>query len=185
MTLTTTIIDEFNQISIDTDRLSIKKLTSEYTADCLRHEQDEEMLKYIKDLPSLEEAKALVEMSAAPWSGEEGQWMTFAIIERFSGSYIGEVFCRYESIEFKRIEIGFRLAKAFHQKGIMSEALSAFLAEVTRIAAPIKFTGFCVAENTASMKTMQKQGFEQEGLLRKHSTLNGVWYDERVFGRVL
>lgn len=185
MQVAPTIVSALNQLEITTPRLHIEKLKERHREDCLRHEQDAELLKHIKDVPSEEDAKALVSSSIANWQGDEGQWLTFAIEEVSTGFYIGEVFCRYESVEFNRIEIGFRLAKNYHQQGYMTEALTAFIDTLKAITNPMKIVGYCVADNIASKKTMEKQGLEQEGLLRKYSTLNGVWHDERIFGLVL
>ena len=185
MQVSSSILTALNQLEINTSRLHIEKLKERHRDDCLRHEQDAELLKYIKDVPSKDDAMALVSSSIAKWQGEEGKWLTFAIEESATNRYIGEVFCRYESVDFKRIEIGFRLAKDFHQQGYMTEALTAFIDALKAITNPVKIVGYCVADNIASKKTMEKLGLEQEGVLKKYSTLNGVWHDERIFGLVV
>ncbi|QOL25334.1 GNAT family N-acetyltransferase [Thalassotalea sp. LPB0316] len=183
--LALTIVDSINNLVFQTPRLLIEKLTDKYFDNCLAHELDPVMQKYIKDVPTLDEAKKLVKSSIKPWTGEEGQWVTFALVDKVDGNYIGELFCRYESIDYQRIEIGFRLSTLYQQKGLMTEALAEFLRQLTQIAQPTKFIGYCINDNMASKKTMTKQGMIQEGILRKHSTVNGVWYDECVMGLVL
>ena len=185
MAISANKISQLNNLTFTTERLLIRKLAPQDKAACIAHELDPEMMRYIKDIGTMEEIHARVEESIGPWYGKEGEWLAFAMIEREGDKVIGEVFCRFESIEFQRLEIGFRLNKQFYRQGLMTEALSTFIEQLVLIAEPVKIVGYCVKENDASRLTMEKQGFTLEGVLRKHSTLNGIWHDECVLALVI
>jgi RimJ/RimL family protein N-acetyltransferase len=92
------------------------------------------------------------------------------------------VCCNIESLQFKRVEIGYRFDPAFQGKGYAHEAVSCFVDFLFNDVKAHKITAYCVAENTGSYRLMEKIGMQREACLRKHSTLAGKWHDELVYG---
>ncbi|WP_448548582.1 GNAT family N-acetyltransferase [Thalassotalea fusca] len=165
-----------------TERLILRRFNEADIPLEIEHERNPEIMKYIADIDYSDELEQRVLGFIGPWSAEEGVWTSLAVSLPNTTDFIGMVCLRFESVDYCRIEIGYRFHPDFHGKGYAFEAVSALLGIVKRTIKVNKFLAYCVAENHASSRLMEKLGMEQEGLLRRHSTLNGQWHDEMVFG---
>ncbi len=82
----------------------------------------------------------------------------------------------------RRAEIGYALARAHWGRGYMHEALQAFLAyalatfDLHRIEADID------PRNAASARTLERQGFQHEGVLRERWIVGGEVCDTAFYG---
>lgn len=82
-------------------------------------------------------------------------------------------------------EIGYMILPEYSAKGIATEAVAAicgiafFDLSLSRISAVV------LADNIASIKVLEKNGFEFEGTLRRAASKNGKIYDLRLYGRLL
>ncbi len=81
-------------------------------------------------------------------------------------------------------EIGYWLSQAFWNRGVGSRVIRALVSEafarpdVTRVFANVH------ADNPASMRVLQKNGFEREGLLRKSVMKAGMPIDVVSYARI-
>ncbi|MBO9491676.1 GNAT family N-acetyltransferase [Endozoicomonas sp. G2_1] len=174
------------QIDWQTERLTIRLLqTQDYQVE-FGHASNPEIMRYIADIDDLAAVEAKVRSAFEPWQGKDGEWLLLPIFrtehQESDGGHIGMVCLRFESVEFKRVEIGYRLHPNFHGQGYGLEATTAliqFLFEQIKIN---KVVAYCVAEHSHSYRLMEKLGMKREGQLRQHSTLSGRWHDELVYG---
>jgi len=89
--------------------------------------------------------------------------------------------CRLDAIS-KRAEIGFALGRAYWGCGYMSEALEALLGlafdemQLRRIEADVD------PRNGASIRLLERLGFEKEGHLRERWLVNGEVQDALLYG---
>ena len=179
------VIQKINTLSLFTARLQLAKFTSEDVEVNVLHEMNPEIMHFIRDRRSYEETlKKTIEV-AQDYSGNESDWVLFAIRIKESNEYIGIICFRYESIENDTVEIGWRLGLEFHGQGYATEAGQAFLAFLKNEVKPHKVVAYCVAENTASSNIMSKLGMQQEACFREFSKLGGQWFDEAVYGLIL
>ena len=87
--------------------------------------------------------------------------------------------------ESHKDEIGYWLAKPFWNKGIMTQVLTIFCdycfehRELSRIEAGV------FSHNKASMRVLEKAGFEKEGYLKKCFIKNGRYIDSVLYAKVL
>ncbi len=80
--------------------------------------------------------------------------------------------------------LGYWLGKPHTGKGYMTAAVSAVL--------PYAFFGLklhrieaaSMPDNLASIRVLEKTGFEREGLARRYLKINGVWEDHILFSRL-
>lgn len=85
---------------------------------------------------------------------------------------------------FQACALGYWLAKDMNSRGMMSEAvkiisnLSFSLFGLNRIQAAT------LVDNTASIRVLEKNGFEQEGLARRFLKINGQWQDHFLFSKI-
>ena len=81
----------------------------------------------------------------------------------------------------KRAEIGYELDDTNWGQGYASEALQAILAYGFEKLQLIRIAAVVYVENKASQKLLNKAGFQEEGLLRKHMIQNGVAHDTILY----
>jgi ribosomal-protein-alanine N-acetyltransferase len=80
--------------------------------------------------------------------------------------------------------IGYWVGAPFARKGYMTAAMRAL--------APFCFTTLrlhrleaaCIPSNTASVRLLEKTGFEREGYARSYLCINGVWQDHLLYARL-
>ena len=80
--------------------------------------------------------------------------------------------------------IGYWVGVPFARKGYMTAAMRAL--------APFCFTTLrlhrleaaCIPSNTASVRLLEKTGFEREGYARSYLCINGVWQDHLLYARL-
>ncbi len=82
-------------------------------------------------------------------------------------------------------EIGYWLAAPFRGQGIMTEVVRILTDRMfEQRPALVRIEAQVFAHNPASVRLLEKAGFEQEGLLRKLHLKNGVHLDAVVMARV-
>jgi len=82
-------------------------------------------------------------------------------------------------------EVGYWLGEAYWGRGLATAALSGFLPWAAHAFGLVRFVGHVFSSNPASMRVLEKCGFEREGVLRKHCLKDGRYLDEHLFGRLM
>ncbi|OAT25801.1 ribosomal protein L7p-serine acetyltransferase [Buttiauxella ferragutiae ATCC 51602] len=95
-------------------------------------------------------------------------------------------------ISFNQIEptnkvayIGYWLDKDAQGQGIISRALQAVVEKYSREGMVRRFVIKCIVSNTASNQVALRNGFTLEGCLKQAEFLNGVFYDQNIYGRIV
>lgn len=81
-----------------------------------------------------------------------------------------------------KAEIGYWLAKPYWGRGIMTDAVGAFIEYAFDEFQLEKLVAHVFDLNTGSTRVLEKNGFQLEGRLRKHYLKNGGMVDARVYG---
>ncbi len=111
----------------------------------------------------------------------QGKEVTFAI--RDAGDLIGIVSSdNFEIGTPHRAEIGYWLAKPFWGRGIMTDAVKAFISYAFAELGVVRLTAHVLDSNIASGRVLEKNGFTLEGRLRKHFLKDGKLIDARCYG---
>ncbi len=79
-------------------------------------------------------------------------------------------------------EIGYWLAREFWNRGYMTDTVAAMVKWLFAEQDFIKLTANVFDFNFASVQVLLKNGFKEEGLLRKHIKKDNVYFDCRAFG---
>ena len=82
----------------------------------------------------------------------------------------------------KTAEIGYQVSPSQRNKGIGTKVVNDFVKMMFTQTDLRKIRATIADGNSPSCKIVEKVGFTQEGLLRKHFLINGVETDERVYG---
>jgi RimJ/RimL family protein N-acetyltransferase len=86
-----------------------------------------------------------------------------------------------KDVESHSAEIGYWLGEAFWGRGIMTAAAKAMTARA--LASP-RFYRVCAhvsAQNPASMRVLEKAGYQREGVLVRSGVKNGVLFDQMLY----
>jgi RimJ/RimL family protein N-acetyltransferase len=80
-----------------------------------------------------------------------------------------------------RAEVGYWLAKPFWGRGTMTAVVQRACQHAFEEFGLVKITAHVFSHNPASARVLEKCGFQQEGLLRKHFLKDGKFIDARLF----
>jgi RimJ/RimL family protein N-acetyltransferase len=127
--------------------------------------QDPEVVRYLTFLPhrSVQDAQEAVSRFLEHWrSGKSYCWLIF---RNDREELIGAISAR----EDQGIVLGYLLARPFWGQGFMSEALGAIVEWAFSMPKVFRVWAVCDFENRASARLLEKNGFHNEGILRKWS----------------
>jgi ribosomal-protein-alanine N-acetyltransferase len=152
--------------SLTTTRLFLRKPRPEdapliFTA----YAQDSEVTRYLTFRPhrDVKEAHAAIERFIEAWrSGKSYCWLMF---RRDSNELVGAISARQD----QGVNLGYLLARPFWGQGFMSEALEAIVEWALRNPVVFRVWAVCDLENEASARLLERNGFHQEGVLRRWS----------------
>ena len=127
--------------------------------------QDPEVLRYLTFRPhgDLKDTKQVVDRFLESWrSGKSYCWLIF---QRDDEALVGAISARKD----QGINLGYLIARPYWRRGFMSEAVSAITEWAFSQPGVFRVWAVCDLENEASARLLEKNGFHQEGILRKWS----------------
>ena len=147
-------------MTIRTPRLTITTFSLDMAQAVYENSQDDDTRRFVPDevYDSVEEARAAIEFLISRYDSADGPFV-YPIISNDGGKNIGYVqLCKLEEEE-GAWEIGYHIAKDFTGKGYATEAVKAFLPAMAQKLNLKEVYGICLAENTASVRVLEKCGF--------------------------
>jgi [ribosomal protein S5]-alanine N-acetyltransferase len=85
------------------------------------------------------------------------------------------------AVRYDRGELGYWLGLSHHGRGLMTEAAGAVAGCAFARLGLHKVTVRAFAQNTASLRVIEKLGFTRVGFMRRDVWRDGVWHDQIVF----
>jgi ribosomal-protein-alanine N-acetyltransferase len=79
--------------------------------------------------------------------------------------------------------LGYWMGAPYAGQGYMTAALQAVLPFAYGALRLHRVEAACIPTNKASIRLLEKTGFQREGLAREYLCINGVWQDHLLFGR--
>lgn len=115
------------EIIIETERLTLRKVTLDDMAELFKMESTPEVNKYTGEQvsPSIEDLEAKIKESILKEYKEVG-FGRLAVIEKSSGSFIGCAGLKYLP-EFDQVDLGYRFMPQYWDKGYGTESSRALL----------------------------------------------------------
>lgn len=77
--------------------------------------------------------------------------------------------------------LGYWVGRPHAGQGVMTIALGALVPYIFDSLGLHRIEAACLPSNTASMRVLQKCGFEREGYARRYLRINGAWQDHVLF----
>ena len=146
-------------MNIKTSRLTITTFSPAMAQSVYENSQDDDTRRFVPDevYDSVEEAREAIEFLISRYDSTDGPFV-YPIITNDSKN-IGYVqLCQIDDGSW---EIGYHIAKQFTGKGYATEAVKAFLPAMAKKLNIKEVHGICLAENTASVRVLEKCGFVQ------------------------
>lgn len=81
-------------------------------------------------------------------------------------------------------ELGYWLAEKYWGKGIATEVVKAYTDYIFQHTELVRLEAIVFSWNRASVKVLERSGFQQEGTLRKACFKDGKWCDQFIFARL-
>lgn len=172
----------FNAVSIKTPQLILRPITKQDVQSIFTIFSDSETMRYWSSPPiqKTQEADELVEHSMT--NNQNQQALCLGLEYQNTAQLIGT--CTLFSIHqaSRRAELGYILNRDYWGRGLMQEALNAFInfaftsLNLHRIEADID------PRNHASKHLLKRLGFNKEGFLRERWIVNGEISDTELYG---
>lgn len=131
-------------------------------------------------LPDREAAAALQREIA---EGNERETMfKWGIALRDSNKVIGTTTLFNLNLDNGRAELGYAMAHAYWGKGYMNEALKALISHAFEVMKLRRLEADVDPRNAASIRSLERLGFQREGFLRERWHVNGEIQDALFYG---
>lgn len=168
--------------AIETARLRLRPLLDDDVASFMGVMGDDSVTRYLPyaSWTSLSDGQAWLTRMRTHES--EGAATVFAIAERESNLAIGTILYLRADEASQRVEIGYSLAAAQWGRGLMCEALRAWIDYGIRVHALHRLEAQTDPRNHASARLLLGLGFFHEGTQRERYLSKGEWCDSALYG---
>jgi RimJ/RimL family protein N-acetyltransferase len=168
--------------TIDASRVSLRWISTADTDAFYAIYSNPEVMRYWSTPPLIdrEAAASLIKKIHEDW--KRRAILKWGLALRTDNQLIGSITLFNLDFNHRRAEIGYALGRDYWGQGYMNEALMAVLKyafeelDLHRIEADVD------PRNTASIKTVERLGFQREGYLRERWQINGEIQDAFFYG---
>lgn len=162
---------------IDLGDYILREQTADDANDFFNYYTNPEVNKYIVSFipKTVEEAKTELNYWMNIFKYNDGIY--FGIARKDNNQLIGSVGISGVNRSHNRIEASYDLAKDYWNKGVMTKALKEVLKYGFETLSINRIEAYAMPGNIASIKVLQKCGFQYEGNLRQHRYHNGKYVD--------
>lgn len=143
---------------------------------------DPQVMRYWSTVP-LPNREAAAELQREIAAGNENNRMfKWGLALRESNSVIGTTTLFNLNLDNGRAEIGYAMGRAHWGKGYMNEALGALVSHAFDVMNLRRLEADVDPRNAASIRTLERLGFQREGFLRERWHVNGEIQDAIFYG---
>lgn len=168
-----------HNLTIDTDRLTIRKLSARDVDDFHSYRSDPEVTKYQGfDVISIDQARKFIQNQSDVPYGELGVWSQYGIENKATKRIIGDCAIKLDQNDARIAEIGMTLSQNEQGKGFAKEALKAILAFLFDTKKIHRVEEIMDAENMGAINLVESIGFRREGHFIENIFFKGSWGSE-------
>ena len=80
--------------------------------------------------------------------------------------------------------IGYWIGEPFAREGMMTDALATLIPFSFATLRLHRLEAACITTNVASIRLLEKSGFQREGCARQYLCINGMWQDHLLYARI-
>lgn len=170
-------------VRIVTDRLVLREFAADDWADVLAYQRDPRYLRFYPWSDRTEaDAREFVRMFIDQQREEPRCRFQLAITLGDDGRLVGNCGIRRKPENDREADIGFELAPEHWGRGYATEAAQAMVDIGFRELGLHRVSSWCIAENTASARVLERLGLRLEGRLRENVFFKGRWWDTLLYG---
>lgn len=169
---------------LETERLILREIKPEDVNEIYDIRSSEEAMKYFGHnvYTSLTEAEEMISAITNGFKNKEG--IRWGIALKGSDRLIGSGGPWRLLKQHLRCEIGYDLLPNYWRRGIMSEALSEMIKFIFDKMNLHSIEANVDPDNIASVKLLEKLGFEKEGHIKESYYFNGVFTDTGIYSLI-
>ncbi len=169
--------------TLATDRLLLRDFTAGDVEAVHAYAADPQVCRYMEWGPNtLEQTHEFVDQMVAAASQPERAAINWAVT--VGGALVGTCMVSVTSVQHRRGEVGYVVAREHWGRGYATEAASAVLAFAWRELGLHRVEATCRPGNLGSQRVLRKLGMQQEGVMRSHMLIRGVREDSLLFAVV-
>lgn len=167
---------------ITTSRLVLRWISEDDIDGLYEVFSDPQVMRYWSSAP-LANREAAAELQREIAAGNENDSMfKWGLALRDSNSVIGTTTLFNLNLDNERAELGYAMGSAHWGKGYMNEALRALVAHAFEVMNLRRLEADVDPRNAASIRTLERLGFQREGFLRERWHVNGEIQDAFFYG---
>lgn len=169
-------------MELRTERLLLREFTSDDWPAVLDYQSDPLYLRYSTLTERTAEAvQAVIQLFMEAQEQKPRTKYQLAIILPETGQLIGIGSMRLAQAEATTGEIGYEFASVYWGKGYATEVAKALLKFGFTALGLHRIEASCNAENTGSVRVMEKIGMRREAHFRERAWFKGRWWDEFIY----
>jgi len=167
---------------LETPRLRLRQLTPADVSAILKHFGNAQVVQFIEMQPikTLEQANEWLKWMGDFYAAQDG--LRWAIETRSDLAFIGSAGLHHWEREHHCAELGFDITQDYWGEGYATEVARALIEFAWQHMHLNRLQADVMQGNRASMRVLEKLGFQREGLLRQRVRKGGKYYDVYLFG---
>jgi ribosomal-protein-alanine N-acetyltransferase len=170
---------------LESDRLMLREIEEGDVADIYFLQSNTDVLQYLDSEPSPSPEATRIKMIKVKNDQLNNHCIEWGICLRGEENKVIGLITYWRIMnEHYRAEIGYRLDPAYHQRGIMSEAMTMVMKYGQNTMKLHSIEANINPSNTASILLLTKHGFEREGHFKENFYFNGRFIDSDIYSRV-
>ena len=168
---------------LETERLTLRPFVDDDldAVHAMRSSPDVVLYLYEEPFTPEQSRDRLVRMMAVPAWEKEGDWLSVAVVERASGTTVGDLAFHWVSERDRTAEVGFVFDPRHQGKGFATEAARAVVDWAFGVAGMHRVIGRTEARNAASSRVLEKLGMRLEAHFVENEWVKHEWQSELVY----
>ncbi len=169
-------------MEITTDRLVLREFHEDDWHPVLAYQSHPEYLRYYAWSDRAEQGAKEFVRTLIGWQHEQPRTRFQLVLElRDGGEVIGNCGIRRRASGLHEAELGYELAPWHWRRGYATEAARAMLRFGFRDLKLHRVFSQCIADNTASVRVLERIGMQPEGRLRENEWFKGRYWDTLLY----
>ena len=169
-------------MQLTTERLVLREFREDDWRAVLDYQRDPLYLRYYPWEDRNEaDVKAFVDMFRGWQEEQPRRRFQLAIVRREDGGLIGNCGLRRKPGNEWEADIGYELSPKHWGHGYATEAARAMVGFGFAELGLQRISSWCIADNVASARVLERLGFVREGRLRRNEYFKGRWWDTLLY----
>ena len=143
---------------------------------------DPQVMRYWSSPPLSDRDRAVELQREIADSNENNSILKWGLALRDSNTVIGTTTLFNLNLDNGRAELGYAMGRAHWGQGYMNEALNALVSHAFEVMKLRRLEADVDPRNAASIRTLERLGFQREGFLRERWHVNGEIQDALFYG---